>query len=70
MKSGKCPKCGSLNIYSDIEKKNSNESSMIGVNAFKAFSVNHYICLECLYLEKYLDEKWDLEKIKKNWTKV
>jgi predicted nucleic-acid-binding Zn-ribbon protein len=71
-KTGKCPKCGSTEIYTDGKDVKRSERNIITVTSFMRVFLNTYICTSCGYVEEYaenVDEK-KLEKIKEKWRKV
>lgn len=70
MKSGSCPKCGSKEIYTNSEGYHGLESSRLGVSGFKTYTVDHYVCSNCRYVELFLNDRWDIEFIKKKWKKI
>lgn len=67
MKSGICPKCNSKEIYGDL-----NHPHGIQVQKFAFTPVNTIllVCANCGYLEFYVENDSDLEKIKKKFRKV
>jgi len=69
MKSGKCPKCNSTEVYLKENFMNLDGSSII-MSAFVRVSLNHYVCTNCGYVENYISEKYNCERISKKWKKV
>ena len=71
MKQGKCPKCEGTNIYTS---KNSDryygERSRVDVTGFYVLITDMYICADCRYIEEYIRDKDDFEKLKKKWHRV
>lgn len=67
MKSGICPKCGEAEVYGD-----SNRPHGISVFWSAILPVNTTLlaCANCGYLEFYVENEQDLDKIKKNFQKV
>ncbi len=67
MKSGKCPKCGSNQIY----KKNARgHRSYILTGIIRFVRLADYVCAGCGYVESYLYDEKHKEHIKNNWEKV
>lgn len=75
LKTGKCPQCGSNEIYTDNELPNKGERSQIPVSSMKWLFTKYYVCISCGYFEEYIREK-ELEdektiaKIKAKWKKI
>ncbi len=67
MKSGICPKCSSSAIYGDIKNPHG-----IVVDRMKILPMNTIllVCADCGYLEFYVENEQDLEKIRKKCSKV
>jgi transposase-like protein len=64
MRSGKCPSCGSSNVYT--KKWGLEPRRLSGRN-----QVHHdYICTDCGYCESYYTDKEVLRKIAQQWQKV
>ena len=58
--SGNCPKCKSNNIS---EIKSDSLGARISTGALSIASVSYYVCCQCGYVEEWITEKKDLEKI-------
>lgn len=78
MKDGKCPKCGSENVYTR-EGGIHYEQHWIYLDTvgseWKACKYDSYICTECGYFENYIREKDMrgsnvLEEVAQEWDKV
>ena len=80
MKEGKCPKCGSIEIFREIPNAFRSGEYIPHLEAFEdyaltIYSIVPYVCVKCGYLEFHLDEK-SLNKIpvlihdKEFWQKV
>ena len=65
MKSGKCPKCGSSEIY---RGRAHNQRSVLNVAMFNAARLDDYVCNGCGYVESYIADKEKLDDIKKLWA--
>jgi predicted nucleic-acid-binding Zn-ribbon protein len=73
MKQGKCPKCGSTNIYSaaDLPLK----SGPFGCNAIPVSltamaALDNYVCVDCGLVESYVADESMLKRIAKKWKAV
>lgn len=76
LKSGKCSKCGGMEVYSDKDKDSRhNERAYMMVSAATGFTVDTYFCFNCGYFEEYFCDK-DIKdekiraKILDKWEKV
>ena len=72
MKSGKCPKCDSENVYSGAKifpKSGPFGSNSIPVSLTSIAALDNYVCTECGYLESYVEED-KLEEIARKWHKA
>jgi predicted nucleic-acid-binding Zn-ribbon protein len=73
MKQGKCPKCGSVNIYSAEElplKSGPFGSNAIPVSLTAMAALDNYVCVDCGLVESYVADESMLEKIAKRWQAV
>ena len=73
--SGKCPKCGSSEVYSNRHmgrwvRGGSYWSNTIPVTGMSNGVLENYICTDCGYMEVYLAEPDKLNKVRKQWTRV
>lgn len=71
-KTGKCPKCGNTEVYTDGKNVNRSERNIITVSAFTRVFLNTYICTSCGYVEEYAEKIGEkkLEKIKEKWRRM
>lgn len=75
IKTGKCPVCGSNEVYDNREKSTANHRKFILVSAIKSFVVDAYVCLNCGYFKEFIsdgnmkDEKLK-KKVKEKWNKT
>lgn len=75
LRSGKCPKCGSNDVYTDRELPKRGERMQLVVSSWKWFFLDTYVCLSCGHFEEFVretelrDEK-TIEKIRETWKKV
>ena len=70
MKQGKCPKCGSTNIFSAVDlplKSGPFGSNSIPVSILSIAALDNWVCTDCGYLESYIAEKDKLKEIAENW---
>lgn len=73
MKSGKCPKCGSDEVYcgSDVQPKSGPfGSNAIPVSLTSIAPLDNYVCKDCGYLERYVADGTKLKEIFVKWPKV
>ncbi|MBN2894226.1 MAG: hypothetical protein JXL97_20310 [Bacteroidales bacterium] len=69
MKSGKCPKCGSENVYFK-ENPFPIEEARIRLSPLNTSSFDYCVCVDCGYMEYYISNPKKLNKIEKQWEKV
>ena len=73
MKTGRCPKCGSGEIYSGTNvsfKGGGHGSNSIPITAWSAAALDNYVCTVCGYVESYISDPDKLQKIRDKWPKV
>jgi Zn ribbon nucleic-acid-binding protein len=75
LKFGVCPQCKSNEVYTTKGKYRANYRSVVLVSALKAFHTDTYACIQCGYFEEYimdkdLQNKKIIQKVKKEWKKV
>lgn len=73
MKQGKCPKCGSSQIYSAVDlplKGGPFGSNSIPVSLTAMAALDNYVCTACGLVEHYIADPDMLEKIAAKWTPV
>lgn len=70
MRNGLCPKCGSKNIFT--QKNGINFGSFeVNTGFFVTFSpTDDYICADCGYFERYIDDKKKLAEVAQKWARV
>ena len=61
---GKCPKCGSSEVYTNTGLTMRSDRCLIPVTSWTRVFVNVYLCTSCGYIEEYA-EKFDGKKLKK-----
>ncbi len=73
MKEGKCPKCGSEEIYAGVEilpKSGPFGSNSIPISIVSIAALDNYVCTDCGYLERYIADSEKLKEIVKKWPKA
>ena len=77
LKSGRCPKCNSDEVYTSKNKKKFGHRSYLIVSPFSVnIALDTYVCAACGYVEDYLNEKIinnnskHIKKLKDKWQKV
>ncbi len=73
MKKGKCPKCGSVKIYSGADialKSGPFASNSIPVSLTSVAARDNYVCADCGLVESYIADKAKLREIAKKWDRV
>ena len=73
MKDGKCPKCGSTEVYcgSDVYPKTGPfTSNSIPVSLTSIAALDNYVCTDCGYVERFISEPGKLKEIFIKWRKV
>ncbi|MDX2452751.1 hypothetical protein [Desulfosarcina sp.] len=73
MKQGKCPKCGSVNIYSaeDLPLKSGPfGSNSIPISLTAMAALDNYVCVDCGLVESYVADDYMLKKISQKWKSV
>ena len=72
MKTGKCPKCNSKEIYKrpTFSPPSNFAIGNLALGFFSQLRFHIYICTRCGYLEAYITDSEDLKEIKKKWQRV
>jgi predicted nucleic-acid-binding Zn-ribbon protein len=73
MKNGKCPKCGSVEIYTaeDLPLKSGPfGSNSIPVSLTSMAALDNYVCVDCGLVERYVADVDKLREIAKKWRPV
>jgi predicted nucleic-acid-binding Zn-ribbon protein len=68
MKDGKCPRCGSDEVYESTSKLDHRSRRVLAL--LSNVGLNEVICCGCGLMETYLSDMQDVEKVKANCTKV
>jgi predicted nucleic-acid-binding Zn-ribbon protein len=73
MKNGKCPKCGSDNIFAakDLPLKSGPfGSNSIPISLTSLAALDNYVCADCGLVESYVADADKLTEIAKKWKPV
>ena len=73
MKDGKCPKCGSTEVYcgADVYPKTGPfTSNAIPISLTSIAALDNYVCTDCGYVERFIAETGKLKEIFIKWRKV
>lgn len=73
MKSGKCSKCGSTEVFrgSEIHPKSGPfGSNSIPVSLTSIAALDNYVCTQCGYVESYIADQTKLREIAIKWPKA
>ena len=72
MRSGICPKCGSDEVHLGEKRKGAYRIGMIplGGTFGRDMPRDFYICVECGYIESYISERDNLDRIAKKWPRI
>lgn len=73
MKQGKCPKCGSEEVYVGIDvlpKSGPFGSNSIPISIMSIAALDNYVCAGCGYLERYIAESEKQKEVAKKWPRV
>lgn len=73
MREGKCPKCGSDEIYAGLDvapKSGPFASNSIPIGLFSIAALDNYVCAQCGYVESYISDPEKLKEIPRKWHKI
>jgi hypothetical protein len=73
MKKGKCPKCGSSEIFAahDLPLKSGPfGSNSIPISLTSMAALDNYVCVGCGLVERYVADEEKLREIAKKWRPV
>lgn len=75
IKTGKCPVCGSNEVYDNRGTNQTADRKYISVSAMYSFSVEAFVCMNCGYFKEFItDESMKneklKEKVKEKWNKT
>ena len=69
MKSGHCPKCESAEVHVVSTMRN-HVVVPLGVLSMVSSPTNLYVCVDCGYVEVYVEDPADLPRIAEKWPKL
>lgn len=69
MKTGNCPKCGSENVHV-VHSMRNHLVVPLSVLSMTDSATDLYVCVQCGFLEIYVEDPTDLPKIADTWPKV
>ena len=73
MKDGKCPKCGSSEIFTGKDlplKSGPFGSNSIPISLTSMAALDNYVCTDCGLVERYVADEEKLKEIGKKWKPV
>jgi predicted nucleic-acid-binding Zn-ribbon protein len=73
MKSGKCPKCSSSNVYfsRDLPLKGGPfGSNSIPISLTSMAPLDNYVCTDCGLVESYISDQGKLKEFARKWSLV
>jgi predicted RNA-binding Zn-ribbon protein involved in translation (DUF1610 family) len=73
MKTGKCPKCGSEEIYCAMHmplKGGPFGSNSIPIGLTSMAALDNYVCVDCGMVERYVADEEKLKEIARRWDPV
>jgi predicted nucleic-acid-binding Zn-ribbon protein len=69
MKSGRCTKCHSNNVHV-VNSLRNHVVVPLSLLSMVGSATSLYVCVDCGYLEIYVQDLTDLQKIGETWPKV
>jgi len=73
MKNGKCPKCGSTEIFAGKDlplKSGPFGSNSIPISLTSMAALDNYVCTDCGLVEHYVADAGKLKEIAKKWKSL
>jgi predicted RNA-binding Zn-ribbon protein involved in translation (DUF1610 family) len=73
MKDGKCPRCGTAEIYSPVDlmlKGGPFGSNSIPISLTSMAALDNYVCAGCGFVESYVADEEKLHEITKKWKRL
>jgi len=73
MKDGKCPKCGSSQVFTATDlplKGGPFGSNSIPISLTSMASLDNYVCTDCGLVESYVADEEKLEEIARKWKNL
>ncbi len=68
MKTGKCPKCGSSEIYCQNKMRTGRSALMLSV--WSVIPLDEYVCGDCGYVESFVSDAKSLSKLTEKLEKA
>ncbi len=74
-KTGRCPKCGSAEVYSGDRldswtKMGSYYNNIIPITAWRYATLDNFVCADCGHIESYISDNAKLALIRQKWVRV
>ena len=69
MKNGICPKCDFKEVYR-LGKRRTTGISTMNISSVSRALLYNYVCTRCGYVESYVTDRKDLERIVKKGEKI
>ena len=75
IKTGKCPVCGSGEVYDNRDSNQTGDRKYIPVSAMYSFGVEAFVCMDCGYFKEFIRDL-DIKngklknKVKEKWNKT
>src|SRR5687768_1276716 len=70
MKDGVCPKCQGAEVYSNSHGPLQVLPHRLPITVAHAATLESYVCVECGYVERYVPQPRDLQKVRDYWARV
>jgi len=73
LKTGICPKCSSHEVFSGAGialKKGPFGSNSIPIGLTSIAALDNFVCVECGYVESYVNDPKKLAEISRKWDKI
>lgn len=71
---GKCPKCSSGDLATNSNRAKQGDRTIISISAWYSVQVATYICMQCGYIEEYVDDESmknlaKMDQLRARWKK-
>ena len=70
MKSGKCPKCESSEVYMKKDGFQHTFALVLGFGNTRVARSEDYLCMNCGFFESYIVNLQDIKEVPAKWTKA
>ena len=64
MQTGKCPKCDNTEIYVNTCRVGAASRAKLPLSLMTEVAVDEFICAQCGFIESYLSDLRDMDKVK------